>query len=250
MTTRDPPYAFTEQELLSHLQNTHNYSMKFATVHYLKIVQRRLFVVSEGALDPPLKKLGEIIQIASLFHDIGKVAEHYQNQKQLRDRCQKQSDPKQRKFPTFFLHEVPSAVVVDRIARELGWCFEESFLASFSVLNHHNSMRPFGRIMGEIRWLPRGWVLQNRWTHELLPLCKRFDLDTAVLKNVTFDECEKYMLQMKNIISNRNLRWPKLYSLVLNPVVAGDNIDAKSRNDGTVSTFRKVFVKELEEAMN
>jgi len=236
------PYAYPGQNLIQHLQNTSKRAETFAGRQYLRIVSDRIFVASNRKVEIGPERVGAVIRIASLLHDIGKADNSYQAQLEFTKSPRKSS---------FFLHEVPSAVIGDRVSNKLQLGWTESFLLSFSILNHHNAMRSLEEIRSRLGDRRRGWSF-DRWNRSLRPLLDSISISdpSEVLKEIRLSEIESYLNRMEGIASDRNKTWTKLYSFILNPLIAGDNLDALDRDhDVQQSASRMKFIQELKEAI-
>jgi CRISPR-associated endonuclease Cas3-HD len=240
------PLAYVGQGLIAHCQDTMKIASCFADKQYLRIAADRLMVASNKTVAIEPGRIRTIVRMSSLLHDIGKADDDYQTQFAL---------VRKPKAPSFFLHEVPSAVIGDRVSSILHLDWAESFLLSFSILNHHNAMRSINKIKSiveDTQSLRRnGWRFR-KWSESLNPLLEGISASEVydILRDIKLNEVESYLNRMQVIIDDRNKMWTKLYSLILNPLIVGDNLDALKRDSEEVlSSSRLKFINELKEAV-
>jgi CRISPR-associated endonuclease Cas3-HD len=235
------PYAFTNQPLADHLQGTAQIADKFVTETYASTVSKRLYLSSQMSVNIKPDTVKVLIRRASLLHDVGKAADRYQSQ----------FERPAHHSPTFYLHEVPSAIVCDRVSQELELGFHERFLLSFTVLNHMNSFRPLERICDEVNASnQREWSFV-RYGQSMPSIFNELGVScNQVLRPISYKETRDFIDGQRANASKLEYRWIRLYCMFLSPVIAGDNLDAQKRGTANLSPSRLKFIRELGEASN
>jgi CRISPR/Cas system-associated endonuclease Cas3-HD len=241
------PFSFVGENLVKHLTKTAEYAREFGRPNYLKVVSNRLCVASCGRVNINDGKIGQLIQNTALFHDMGKAADCYQIQFESGKIPEK---------PKFFLHEIPSAIICNRISKVLALDQQENFLLGFTVLNHMNAMRPLVKMKELLldNWIPyhkEGWTF-SRYGASLATIFGKIGISDLrpFLLPVNRTEAEDYLSKVENIASDRNNGWVRLYCLLLAPLIVGDNLSARQRNDNRLeNASRMKFIQELEETV-
>ncbi len=236
-------YAFSGQQLTAHIDGTEKYAMSFADEQYCQIASQRIKISSSNEVTIPHNRLADMIRLVCILHDIGKADEQYQKQVF-----------RNKENASFFLHEVPSAVIANRLIQSAREKISEPerFLVLFSIIQHHLAMRTYGRaekmmdIISKNR--RRGWEFEfNEEISQILSRTK-FVHDKAkigqLIEPVTPPETRDLVSWLYNIASSRNQPWTKLYVLVMNPLVVGDNTDAqKNRPAQQPSRFVRALME-------
>jgi CRISPR-associated endonuclease Cas3-HD len=236
--------------LSSHTKGVTERALRYASRDYLEICRRRLRSTN---VDCDVQEIKKIIALSAILHDVGKAADKYQQQ--FDDKCFLQNNYTK---PTFYLHEVFSAVIAKRISEHNRIALPSSFFIVSSVLQHLHTMRSIDRkstVYNSIRKLSE----EKKYcsissTSKLLEMvnsiCKEYGLDinveASLFGNFTPEEAQSMFRWLHDVIENRNYKWPKLYVLFLNPIVIGDNLDAEeNRTHSAESGNRTPFMKEL-----
>lgn len=245
--TRYPrtPYAYTEHPLVEHLRNcmdialkvSENWSLPEVICHRLKIAFKR----SGVNIDVSEDIIRYIIKYSSLLHDIGKAAVEYQ--KQFND----DGSLRWRSEPSFRYHEVPSAVLTFRYLSRMDIEYELTMLASLAVLMHMSTIRnPLSRDMDislrNDRWLRYGWTI-SVYGDALSEL-----LRADIKLDVALGEALDFIERARSYVSVKNRRHAKLYTLILLPIIVGDNVDSynhRRKKGEKVSSSRLKFMKEI-----
>lgn len=244
------PCAYKKQSLELHTKGVVEIALMFATDHYTSICRKRLQKVS---VDFTEERIREGVILSAILHDLGKGALYYQQQ--FTDRCDSSKD-----VPSFYLHEISSAVVAKRVCDYNDFDVPFSFFVVSSVLQHLHAMRgidsdrtikdaiikfatnPELGIFGEY---------SSTLSSMVSSICGSYNIgiriNEVLFKNIQYDDVKRLFAWIKEIIQNRNnARWIKLYILFLNPLIVGDNIDAKrSRGQSQESINRRSFMEEL-----
>ncbi|RLE59461.1 MAG: CRISPR-associated endonuclease Cas3'' [Thermoprotei archaeon] len=239
------PYAYTKHPLAEHLRNcmdialkvSENWSLPEVICHRLRIAFKRSGVDIEVSEDI----ITYIIKCSSLLHDVGKAATIYQ--KQFND----DGSLRGRNEPSFRYHEVPSAVLTFRYLSKMNVEYELTMLASLAVLMHMSTIRnPLDRDMDRslknIRMFRHGWIISTYKD----ALSKLLDMDIKL--NVTLSEALDFIERARSYASAKNRRHAKLYTLILLPIIVGDNVDSfnhRRKTGGKISSSRLKFMKEI-----
>jgi CRISPR-associated endonuclease Cas3-HD len=212
-----------------------------------KVVQRKLNSLFVGK-DINAKK---IVKLASLLHDVGKAAYIYQ--KFFDDNCDC-------KNPSFAFHEIPSACFAANfkysICRMLGFNLEETILTGLVILFHMHASRDFEDmtdfLKNKIKY--KYWDL-SPYKYTILQIIKQydpnFDKNIDVLLKIDVQQTIDYVESYQKILNDARNYLYKIYTLLLNPIVIGDNLSAKNRKqDESQNRNRSHFIKELEVMTN
>ncbi|GBC71633.1 hypothetical protein HRbin02_01418 [Candidatus Calditenuaceae archaeon HR02] len=248
------PCAFTGHPLGEHLRETAALAQCLVRGGYALTVVRRLRSLGLGA-EP--EQVVELAVLASIFHDTGKAAEHYQRQFEGDCTCAQGRDP------SFKYHELISAVHLRRYF-DLTRAYDDglALLAEMAVLNHMHALRDysaFKEVLDPQRWLPydlrsilEGSSVREEDVEALVSEVRGFDaLDVEAFRRALPEKVRlnEEVRPLLNRISEAESRRPftKLYVALLLPVVVGDNLDArKKRRDDSDHKGRKLFAEELE----
>jgi CRISPR-associated endonuclease Cas3-HD len=219
---KQEPMAYLNQELKSHLANASKAALAFGGPYYAAIVSRRIAAASQGEVSIPPEQVRSIIRLSALLHDVGKADDYYQTQPALKTNCPQDL--------SFHMHEVPSAVIADRISRSLNLQEELRFMLCHTVLTHHYAMRSLRVLDERLSKRRRPWTFL-RYSEELSAFLHNLSIDAPAesFADVTVEAARKFLKRMERVVGNRKLPWTKLYILFLNPLVFGDNCDAQHR---------------------
>lgn len=206
------PCAFINQSLIDHSYGSYKilYDKGFLDESYYKTVNKRLGAKGIKINENDIKRL---IEITVKLHDIGKVAEFYQNQ--FDDNC---NSIYKNKSPTFKYHEIGSALFFyysDYIET-----MEIKKLIALAALNHLNAIRGIKNLSPNR--LPKDANL-NMLKMEKYgePYLKIMGYSFEV-KDYTIND---YINMMNDFLTN-NGHYLKLYNLFLAPIIVGDNLDS------------------------
>ncbi|MEM2107153.1 MAG: HD domain-containing protein [Candidatus Bathyarchaeia archaeon] len=230
------PHAFPSQDLFSHLVGSAARAVKMAEKE-APIVKRRFSAVGLSQID-----YVRLVKVAALTHDIGKGADQYYQKPSIEIRESKQGF-------TFNLHELPSAVIAERVCKNLvGIKEEESTIVFLAVLQHMSVLRD---------WLGSDIMVNSpqRWSFRIFgqQICGflRSELGVSIPLEVDRNEVSRRVRETQDkYLRDKSMYWPKLYSLVLAPVIVGDCIDAYNFRKNNVRGSRRQFTEELEVALN
>ncbi|MEM2914912.1 MAG: CRISPR-associated endonuclease Cas3'', partial [Candidatus Bathyarchaeia archaeon] len=206
------PWAFTNQDLVSHSLNTAKISERIVDESYRYSVAGRIRIASRGKVGVEENKVLELVKIAALLHDIGKAADQYQLQ------FEKKYDK-----PSFRYHELPSAFIAYNLMNEMEYPIHERVLVFLTILNSHQAMRSpteeFNR--SDIKkWSFKGWWSKMEPIFDILKTEKHiFD---SMGKDLTRKDISDLCENIINYARRENANWVKLYCLFLAPVVWGD----------------------------
>jgi len=248
--SRLKPCAFTHQSLRDHSRGSSKIATQYCGPNYLQTSVRRLRTAGYCIIEDDLRKG---IILATLLHDFGKALPRYQSQ--FDNKCNCICDT----APAFYLHELFSVAIARRVCRGLRLDDKLTFLITVAVLQHLHSMRSLGNSLS-LGNLPNLLARFNAQDLALsaykTELCAMFDeaasslsLEMAAVPS-WFEDIRKQEVvdTVKNIVMQsrlQNCKWTKLYVLVLNPVIIGDNLDSAGRISQE-STNRRSFTMELE----
>ncbi|MEM0327734.1 MAG: CRISPR-associated endonuclease Cas3'' [Thermoproteota archaeon] len=224
------PWAFINQDLISHSLNTAKIAERIAEESYRCSVARRIRIASGGKVIMEENKVLELIKIAALLHDVGKAADQYQRQLQ---------DGKL----SFRCHELPSAFIAYDLMEKMKYVTHERVLVFLTILNSHQAMRSPAEMIREsnIReWSFKEWWGKTKPIFDILKTEERiFD---SMDKNLTIKNISDLYERVINYARKPgNAEWVKLYCLFLAPVVWGDICDASAfrPKDEHPSKFRE-----------
>lgn len=236
MSAQMAALAYTNQGLKEHSLNTMGIALRYSDNHYSEAcVSRMNSALKKKRFFP--SDFTEMVKIAAGLHDIGKGADHYQEQ------FWKNPHVK----PSFYLHEVPSAVIAKKLMESVGYDSDQVFLVSIAILFHHTAMRPFDQQETCLKSLKKDWSFSRHRT-DLDELSSNVLNTKFTLNRIGLEDAKSFMDWIKRVASNsEKSRLAKLYCLIATPMIYGDNIDAKSR-DGNVRKSR--FMEELEETID
>ncbi|MDG6996723.1 MAG: hypothetical protein JRN52_12445 [Nitrososphaerota archaeon] len=200
------------------------------------------------------------IGLAAMLHDYGKALPKYQMQ--FHDNCVLDS---KKSHPSFYLHELFSAIIALRVCKGLGLSNPCTFLVSFPVLQHLHSMRSVGNVLTH-RNLPHlmdGFDITDlalsKYSDELRLI---FDEISSLMElgvnssakqtwfhDIRKEEPKELLDYFMGMSSRKGERWLRLYVLVLNPVVIGDNLDSGEHRLTEENQNRRAFTLELKTAI-
>jgi CRISPR-associated endonuclease Cas3-HD len=245
------PCAFIKQSLYCHTVGVTERAAKFASFQYDEICRKRL---SKMGLSFDLNSIRNAILLSAILHDIGKSAHKYQSQ--FDDKCKSCTH----QIPSFYLHEVSSAIISKRICDYNNFERPLSFLIVASVLQHLHAMRGMDRdrtINDSIRNFAKNtdYGMFNQYSIALYQIVSKIcqvqnimiGLNFDLFGDIKSDEVRDLFRWIKKTVEEKyTSRWVKLYILFLNPIIIGDNLDSYSnRNQSQESKNKSSFMKEL-----
>jgi len=234
------PYAYEKHPLIDHLLGTarvvqqivKGYKLDTVATYRLKICFKRSGIMA-SRLDREIMR--ELFYYTSLIHDIGKAAIEYQKA------FSEDGIPK--RHANFYLHEIPSAIICYKALVNRGFEEEISRLGALAVLMHMSAARnPFFLNFAEVKKrFPRGWNLKP-YSETLTQALK-----VRIVDRISFLDAREFMELMKIFVSDINNKFVKIYSIILSPLIAGDNIDASRArlSDGSISPSRRKLMDEF-----
>ncbi|MEM4334163.1 MAG: HD domain-containing protein [Nitrososphaerota archaeon] len=220
---------------------------------YPETVSRRLRRIG---FDITSQDVAKTVIAAALFHDVGKGVVYYQ--KQFDDVC----GCAMPKGPSFYLHELLSAVYLDRVAKDSP-SFSDGMkvLATLSVLNHMHALRDYSNIREYFRpektWRPKkiDAILADAYMspeslERLVDAIDGYELfekravENALGKKISYQDIHELISVIED--EEQTFKGLKLYVLVLLPLIVGDNLDAyESRRSDRETASRQHFLSEL-----
>lgn len=227
--------AYTNQGLKEHSENTMQYAVSYASKNYAEVCVRRIRAASKISYSPD--EFLELVKIAAILHDSGKAADKYQEQ----------FIGIPSKKPSFSFHEIPSAILAKRIMEKSGYGLDSVLFVSLAVLFHHTAMRAFDQQERFLNSIRQPWSFK-KCKSDLDGICSAIFKNKFQLSSINKEEARNFFDWIRRTTGDPDKsRFIKLYCLILNPVIYGDNIDAKSRGG---SKKKSRFVEELEETIN
>ena len=220
-------YAYKDHELFNHLEDTATEALNALNRLGYNVICNRF---RKLGLEIGSEELKEIVRLSALLHDIGKAADKYQSDRELE---------------SFYLHEIPSAVIAKRVLEESIQREEQRDLIVITVLQHMNSMRDW--LSNYSKDIERYNWRFARCNYELLNFLKNITkVDNINIKlEVSGHDAIELINEYKEKSRDRNRGWLKLYNFILALISVGDNIDAYKARGDSLSPNRRWFIKEL-----
>jgi len=229
------PFAYYNQNLIVHLENTQKIAIRYADQNYSDISALRIRIASNNMSNMDKCQFQDLLKMASLMHDTGKAADIYQ--RLFSDPC---------KPISFYLHEIPSAIIAKKLMDKLNYSPFTEFLVVFTILSHHNSMRPFSRQELELRWRNYSWTFFDHYETIHAFLVDMFGCSVE-FKRITNNDLMCFINWIEALAGDPSFKYAKLYILILNALVRGDNLDARSRKSGGhITNYWKRYMAEME----
>lgn len=220
------PYAYPNHNLFDHLEGTEKIALRTINNMGKDVVCKRF---KKFGLEMDGKLLEEAVRVAALLHDIGKADDRYQRDAELQ---------------SFYLHEVPSAVISYRVceALKIEAIKEVVFMA---VLQHMYAIRDWLSQIHTTNIRISRWSFDNYGAIVKEFINKHLNVDVDICVSNT-DFMTYYSILRNKIISySTNGEALKLYILILAPLTVGDNLDAYKFRAGNLTEGRRWFVEEL-----
>ncbi len=214
------PYAYKDHQLFEHLEGTADKATRYLNSLGQNVICNRF---SKLGLNINNEELKEVVRLSALLHDIGKAADNYQSN-----------------LYSFNLHEIPSAVITERVLKEQKMTEEHKDLIVITVLQHMNSMRDWISVNRYVK--NYGWRF-TKCNNEVRSFLNKHGLRDDIDLEVTPSNAYELIHVYQN--KSRSNKWLKLYNLILALITAGDNIDSYRARKDTLGPNRRWFVEEL-----
>ncbi len=249
------PCAFIGQSLIDHVEGCIQIADRFLEKNptYASVVSRRLRAASGGKINLNEDKIKKIIKIAVLFHDLGKAYMYFQRNFDEKCQCKKEVG--------FQHHEILSAVACYKYGEHNGnLSNEEKLLLTLSVLNHHHAFKdaiskivtalPYiSTLLDDLTKIAKSQICENN----NLKILEKYGTPIEAIKKaieISRQDINNFQTWLRDYfkrISMNQYHWPKLYVLIMNPLLIADNIDAYSKRGLQVNKSRRKFLEELKE---
>lgn len=248
------PCAFIGQSLTDHLEGCFKVVDTFFEKNptYANVVARRLRTASGGQINLNEDRIKTIIKLAVLFHDVGKAYGYFQRNFDERCQCKREIG--------FQHHEILSAVACYKYGRYNGNSLsnEEKLLLTLSVLNHHHAFKDaiskivtsipiIGTLLDDLAKIAESQIYENE---NLKSILKKYNIpvESVKISRQDINNFQNWLSDYIKRISVNQYQWPKLYVLIMNPLLIADNIDASSKREKLqISKSRKLFLEEIRE---
>jgi CRISPR-associated helicase Cas3/CRISPR-associated endonuclease Cas3-HD len=229
------PCAFEGQSLIEHTENTLKKALRMK--YSFETMSRRL-----KALDPNInaENVEKLIKVACILHDLGKVADEYQESFDERCTCKDES--------SFYLHEIPSAYYAYKQLKgieDYELDFNAKRILTLAIL-FHIAGRDIDDLMNSVK--NRKWSFNKYWK-DFEVLISKYKIKLNYKSSITSQEALDFLKEMRNIMMNRKYKYLKLYNLIYAAICIGDNLDSYENRRTNISESRKIFIRELYEAI-
>ncbi|HDI10311.1 MAG TPA: CRISPR-associated endonuclease Cas3'' [Euryarchaeota archaeon] len=239
------PCAFKAQSLSDHISGCLGLLRKYLDRNreYPLIVSRRIEVASGGDVEISSEEVKELLKLCVVFHDLGKGYEYYQ--RRFDRNCLT------RNGASFEYHEIISAISSYKYSlNKWGEADPRTNLLTMSVANHHHAFREMSN------------MTHNRVSRKISEIlkqgvCEEIGNIYYVLEGIDPEIPEHISLEQRDLVNFLNwirsqyrmkqkgtLRWIKLYTLILKPLIIVDNIDAYRARKDSRERFSS-FLREL-----
>ncbi len=250
------PCAFISQSLIDHLEGCIKIVDTFFEKNptYANLVARRLRIASEGQINLKEDRIKTLIKLAVLLHDVGKAYKYFQ--RNFDDKC------KCKRKVGFQHHEILSAVACYKYGshNENSLSIKEKLLLTLSVLNHHHAFKDAisrivtslplaGTLLGDLAKIAESQIYENENLENAL---KKYNIpiESVRISPQDINNFQSWLSNYFKRISVNQYQWPKLYVLIMNPLLIADNIDACSKRETLqISRSRRIFLEEIKEAI-
>jgi CRISPR-associated helicase Cas3/CRISPR-associated endonuclease Cas3-HD len=231
------PCAFEGQSLINHTENTLKKALKMK--HDFEAMSRRYRSLG---LNINIEKVEKLIKGACILHDLGKLADEYQES--FNDDCSCKG-----KY-SFYLHEVPSAYYAYKQLKSIE-DYEPNFdakrLLALAIL-FHISGKNIDDLIDEVEKTKKKWSFNKYWKNFEVFISK-YGIKLDYKPYINTQEALDFLKEIKKIMTNKNYRYLKLYNLIYGPICIGDNLDSYENRRTDVSESRKIFINELYEVI-
>jgi CRISPR-associated helicase Cas3/CRISPR-associated endonuclease Cas3-HD len=231
------PCAFEGQSLINHTENTLKKALKMK--HDFEAMSRRYRSLG---LNINIEKVEKLIKGACILHDLGKMADEYQES--FNDDCSCKS-----KY-SFYLHEVPSAYYAYKQLKSIEGYelnFDAKRLLALAIL-FHISGKNIDDLIDGVEETKKKWSFNKYWK-DFEVLISKYGIKLDYKPYINTQEALDFLKEIKKIMTNKNYRYLKLYNLIYGPICIGDNLDSYENRRTDVSESRKIFINELYEVI-
>jgi CRISPR-associated helicase Cas3/CRISPR-associated endonuclease Cas3-HD len=231
------PCAFEGQSLINHTENTLKKALKMK--HDFEAMSRRYRSLG---LNINIREVEKLIKGACILHDLGKMADEYQES--FNDDCSCKS-----KY-SFYLHEVPSAYYAYKQLKSIEGYelnFDAKRLLALAIL-FHISGKNIDDLIDDVEKTKKKWSFNKYWK-DFEALISKYGIKLDYKPYINTQEALDFLKEIKKIMTNRNYRYLKLYNLIYGPICIGDNLDSYENRRTDVSESRKIFINELYEVI-
>ena len=231
------PCAFEGQSLINHTENTLKKALKMK--YDFEAMSRRYRSLG---LNINIGEVEKLIKGACILHDLGKMADEYQES--FNDDCSCKS-----KY-SFYLHEVPSAYYAYKQLKSIEdyeLNFDAKRLLALAIL-FHISGKNIDDLIDDVEKTKKKWSFNKYWK-DFEALISKYGIKLDYKPYINTQEALDFLKEIKKIMTNRNYRYLKLYNLIYGPICIGDNLDSYENRRTDVSESRKIFINELYEVI-
>lgn len=231
------PCAFEGQSLINHTENTLKKALKMK--YDFEAMSRRYRSLG---LNINIGEVEKLIKGACILHDLGKMADEYQES--FNDDCSCKS-----KY-SFYLHEVPSAYYAYKQLKSIEGYelnFDAKRLLALAIL-FHISGKNIDDLIDDVEKTKKKWSFNKYWK-DFEALISKYGIKLDYKPYINTQEALDFLKEIKKIMTNRNYRYLKLYNLIYGPICIGDNLDSYENRRTDVSESRKIFINELYEVI-
>jgi CRISPR-associated helicase Cas3/CRISPR-associated endonuclease Cas3-HD len=229
------PCAFEGQSLIEHTENTLKKALRMK--YSFETMSRRLKALG---LDINAENVEKLIKVACILHDLGKVADEYQEFFDETCTCKDGS--------SFYLHEIPSAYYAYKQLKgieDYELDFNAKRILTLAIL-FHIAGRDIDDLMNSVK--NRKWSFNKYWK-DFEVLISKYKIKLNYKSSITSQEALDFLKEMRNIMMNRKYKYLKLYNLIYAAICIGDNLDSYENRRTNISESRKIFIRELYEAI-
>ncbi|MEM0090429.1 MAG: CRISPR-associated helicase Cas3' [Nitrososphaerota archaeon] len=229
------PCAYEHQSLYNHINNILKL-IENIPKNYIRAIKHRFRQVGIDATDDEIKAL---LRLLAILHDVGKCYAIYQDK--FDTNCEKSNDA------SFYLHEVLSAYVADRV-----YSGHEKLrdLLVLSIIRHseaHRSRDPLSypaSVEGYAR--KHGWstlYLCEDAVTLLREILTPFDIDAAVIESLSRIELSDVVKFLKSSRFEKIQNHYKLYCMLITPLMLADCLDGFCNRGGEKSGVSRHYVE-------
>ena len=229
------PCAFEGQSLIEHTENTLKKALRMK--YSFETMSRRFKALG---LNINAEKIEKLITVACVLHDLGKVADEYQEFFDERCECKSES--------SFYLHEIPSAYYVYKQLKDIEdykLDFNAKRVLTLAIL-FHIAGRDIDDLMDSIE--NRKWNFKKYWK-DYEAFISKYKIKLDYKSSINTQEALDFLKEIKNIMTNKSYKYLKLYNLIYGAICIGDNLDSYENRRTSISESRKTFIRELYEAI-
>jgi CRISPR-associated helicase Cas3/CRISPR-associated endonuclease Cas3-HD len=231
------PCAFEGQSLIEHTENT---LMKALRMKYSFDTMSKRFKAL--GLNINAENVEKLIKAACILHDLGKAADEYQEYFDDVCSCKNKS--------SFYLHEVPSAYYAyNQLKSVEGYelNFHAKRLLALAILFHVVG-KNIDDLISDVESKKMEWSFNN-YRKYFEVLMSKYGIKLEWKSHISTQEALDFLKEIKKIMADKNYHYLKLYNLIYGPICIGDNLDSYENRRPDVSGSRKIFIRELYEAI-